>query len=133
MFFGKMNPRKRKLLHKLFTATKDHLTIVRNIENLFAWMDKADYSAYQHLRHGTFLIPKVDRILDRNLMLASALKSPTAIRVVETGALSHFVTLDDRKWIPSFDTIPSSEEAERIKQQQKQIRAAQAKALISNG
>ncbi|KZY84471.1 hypothetical protein A3742_16810 [Oleiphilus sp. HI0071] len=66
-------------------------------------------------------------------MLASALKSPTAIRVVETGALSHFVTLDDRKWIPSFDTIPSSEEAERIKQQQKQIRAAQAKALISNG
>ncbi|KZZ73574.1 hypothetical protein A3765_27015, partial [Oleiphilus sp. HI0130] len=24
MFFGKMNPRKRKLLHKLFTATKDH-------------------------------------------------------------------------------------------------------------
>ena len=35
MFFGKMNRRKKQLLQKLFTATKDHLTIVRNIENLF--------------------------------------------------------------------------------------------------
>lgn len=133
MFFGKLNARKKKLLHKLFTATKDHLTIVRNIENLFAWMEKSDYSVYEHLRHGTFLIPKVDRILDRNLMLKSALKSQTSIRVIETEALSHFVTLDDRKWIPSFDTTPSSDEAELVKRQQRQLRAAQAKALVSNG
>ncbi len=112
MFFGKMNKRKKQLLHKLFTATKDHLTIVRNIENLFAWMDKKDYSAYQHIRHGTFLIPKVDRILDRNLMLASAHHSPNTVRIVETDAMSHFVTLDDQKWVPSLDTIPSRESAD---------------------
>jgi pimeloyl-ACP methyl ester carboxylesterase len=131
MFFGKLNPRKRKLLHKLFTATKDHLTIVRNIENLFAWMDKADYSAYQHIRHGTFLIPKVDRILDRNLMLKSALKSPNAVRVVETDALSHFITLDDKQWIPSLETVPSADSAETIKRQQRM--ATQNNALVSNG
>ncbi len=109
MFFGKMNRRKKQLLHKLFTATKDHLTIVRNIENLFAWMDRADYSVYEHVRHGTFLIPRVDRILDRNLMLQSALKSPNSVRVVETEAMSHFVTLDDTKWVPALDTIPNGE------------------------
>ncbi len=116
MFFGKMNARKKQLLHKLFTATKDHLSIVRNIENLFAWMEKADYSVYEHMRHGTFLIPKIDRILDRNLMLASALKSPNSVRVVETNAVSHFVTLDNPDWVPSLETIPCPKQAEAIKE-----------------
>ncbi|MDX1450930.1 MAG: alpha/beta hydrolase [Oleiphilaceae bacterium] len=115
MFFGKMNRRKKQLLQKMFTATRDHLTIVRNIENLFAWMDREDYSAYQHIRHGTFLIPKVDRILDRNLMLQSALKSPNSVRLVETEAMSHFVTLDDPKWVPPLDTIPTGEVSPVIK------------------
>jgi hypothetical protein len=116
MFFGKMNTRKKQLLHKLFTATKNHLTIVRNIENLFAWMEKADYSAYEHMRHGTFLIPKIDRILDRNLMLASALKSSNAVRVVETSAVSHFITLDDQDWVPSMTTIPCPKKAEAMRE-----------------
>lgn len=122
MFFGKMNTRKKQLLHKLFTATRDHLTIVRNIENLFAWMDKADYSVYEHMRHGTFLIPKIDRILDRNLMLASALKSPNAVRVVETTATSHFVTLDDQRYVPAMDTIPCQERAQTIRDQSRKKR-----------
>jgi hypothetical protein len=107
-FFGKMNPRKKQLLNKLFTSTKDHLTIVRNIENLFAWMDKTDYSIYRNIRHGSFLIPKVDRILDRNLMLKSAQHSPNYVRIIETGALSHFITLDDQKWVPGFESIPDA-------------------------
>jgi len=117
MFFGKMNQRKKQLLHKLFTATKDHLTIVRNIENLFAWMDRADYSVYDNVRHGTFLIPNIDRILDRNLMLDSALKSSNAVRVVETDANSHFITLDDQNYVPSMDTIPCGDTAQTIKTQ----------------
>lgn len=116
MFFGKLNKRKKQLLHKLFTATKDHLTIVRNIENLFAWMERIEpEEVYKLVRHGTFLIPKVDRILDRNLMLASARKSPNSVRIVETDAMSHFVTLDDPKWVPSLDTIPSHSSAEEVK------------------
>lgn len=130
MFFGKMNPRKKQLLHKLFTATRDHLTIVRNIENLFAWMDKRDYSVYQHIRHGTFLIPRIDRILDRNLMLESAMKSPNAVRVVETDATSHFITLDDKNWVPSLASIPSRERAETIRiQSRKKLRQAKLLAL----
>lgn len=108
MFFGKLNKRKKQLLYKLFTATKDHLTIVRNIENLFDWMDRTDPVIYQQVRHGTFLIPKVDRILDRHLMLESAKCSPNSVRIVETDAMSHFVTLDDQKWVPAIDSIPSS-------------------------
>lgn len=107
MFFGKLNKRKKQLLHKLFTATKDHLTIVRNIENLFAWMDRTDPAIYQLIQHGTFLIPKIDRILDRHLMLESAQCSPNAVRIVETDAMSHFITLDDQKWVPAVDSIPS--------------------------
>jgi len=131
MFFGKMNRRKKQLLQKLFTATRDHLTIVRNIENLFAWMEKADYSVYQHIRHGTFLIPKVDRILDRNLMLKSAQHSPNSVRIVETEAMSHFVTLDDQKWVPALDTIPtalSPEEAKRRSTKKSEIRKLAALA-----
>ena len=130
MFFGKMNQRKKQLLHKLFTATRDHLTIVRNIENLFAWMDKEDYSIYENMRHGTFLIPKIDRILDRNLMLNSALKSPNSVRVVETTATSHFVTLDDHNYVPSLESIPCRERAETIRvQTQKKLRQAKLLAL----
>jgi hypothetical protein len=107
-FFGKMNPRKKQLLTKLFSATRDHLTIVRNIENLMAWMERVDTSAYENIRSGTFLIPAVDRILDREAMLNSARQSPTTMRIVETGAPSHFVTLDSKEWIPGFDTLPLS-------------------------
>ena len=83
-------------------------TIVRNIENLFSWMDKADYTVYELIKHGTFLIPKLDRILDRELMLKSAENSPNAVRIIETDAMSHFVSLDDPKWTPSLDDMPTA-------------------------
>ncbi|NMT62327.1 alpha/beta hydrolase [Marinobacter orientalis] len=107
-FFGKMNPRKRQLLGKLFSATRDHLTIVRNIEDLLAWMERTDASVYDKVRYGTFLIPAVDRILDRHAMLASARQSPTTMRIVETGAPSHFITLDSKEWVPGFETLPAA-------------------------
>ncbi|HBX41310.1 MAG TPA: alpha/beta hydrolase, partial [Marinobacter adhaerens] len=107
-FFGKMNPRKKQLLSKLFSATKDHLTIVRNIENIMDWMARTDSSVYGHVRHGTFLIPAVDRILDRSSMLASARQSPTTMRIVETEAPSHFITLDSKEWVPGFETLPTA-------------------------
>lgn len=107
-FFGKMNPRKKQLLSKLFSATQDHLTIVRNIENIMAWMERTDTSIYDEVRHGTFLIPQVDRILDRNAMLASARQSPTTMRIIETQAPSHFITLDSKEWVPGFETLPAT-------------------------
>src|SRR5690606_17188446 len=110
-FFGKMNPRKRQLLSKMFFATKDHLTIVRNIENIMEWMDRTDTSVYQHVRHGTFLIPATDRILDRNAMLASARTSPTTMRIVETEAQSHFITLDSREWVPGIENLSMAAQA----------------------
>jgi hypothetical protein len=103
-----MNPRKKQLLSKLFSATKDHLTIVRNIENIMDWMARTDTSVYSHVRHGTFLIPAVDRILDRSSMLASARQSPTTMRIVETEAPSHFITLDSKEWVPGFETLPAA-------------------------
>lgn len=105
-FFGKMNPRKKQLLSKMFAATKNHLTIVRNIENIMAWMEKTQLDVYKHVKHGTFLIPKVDRILDREAMLASAESSPNSVRIIETSAGSHFVTLDSDEWVPSLNHIP---------------------------
>lgn len=106
-FFGRMNGRKRQLLAKLFTSTRDHLTIVRNIENIIAWMEKTPHSVYQLMRHGTFLIPKVDHILDRHAMLASAENSPNNVRLIETGATSHFVTLDSKEWLPALEALPA--------------------------
>ena len=105
-FFGKMNPRKKQLLGKLFYATRDHLTIVRNIENILDWMERTDPDVYRHVRHGTFLIAGVDRILDRPAMLASARRSPTSMRIIETQAPSHFVTLDSKEWLPDFESLP---------------------------
>ncbi|UZE96771.1 alpha/beta hydrolase [Alkalimarinus alittae] len=102
-FFGKMNGRKKQLLNKLFTATKDHLTIVRNIEDIMTWMEKTSFEVYDHITHGTFLIPKVDRILDRSAMLSSAENSPNSVRIIETDASSHFITLDNQKWLPTLD------------------------------
>ena len=105
-FFGKMNPRKKQLLGKLFYATRDHLTIVRNIENILDWMERTDPDVYRHVRHGTFLIAGVDRILDRPAMLASARRSPTSMRIIETQAPSHFVTLDSKEWLRDFESLP---------------------------
>lgn len=107
-FFGKMNPRKKQLLSHLFSATRDHLTIVRNIEDIMAWTERRDVDIYQNIRHGTFLIPQVDRILDRTSMLNSARQSPTTMRIVETEALSHFITLDSKEWIPSLEGLPQA-------------------------
>ncbi|WP_417516248.1 alpha/beta hydrolase [Marinobacter sp.] len=105
-FFGKMNPRKKQLLGKLFYSTRDHLTIVRNIENILEWMERTDTGVYQNVRHGTFLIPGVDRILDRPAMLGSARQSPTTMRIIETRAPSHFITLDSKEWLPGFESLP---------------------------
>ncbi|PAV25364.1 pimeloyl-ACP methyl ester carboxylesterase [Tamilnaduibacter salinus] len=110
-FFGRMNPRKKQLLSHLFSATQDHLTIVRNLENLMAWMERNNTDLYQNIRHGTFLIPQVDRILDRGAMLDSARQSPTTMRIIETQAPSHFITLDSKSWIPSLESVPTAVQA----------------------
>lgn len=107
-FFGKMNPRKKQLLSKLFFATKDQLTIVRNVENIMEWMERTDTSVYQHIRYGTFLIPAVDKLLDRNAMLASARQSPTTMRIIKTEAPSHFITLDSKEWVPGFEAFAAA-------------------------
>lgn len=101
-FFGKMNGRKKALLSNLFHATKDHLTIVRNIDNLRAWMERTHTSIYQHITQGVVLVPALDRVLDRNAMLASARQAGDRLKIVETTARSHFVILDDKQWIPDF-------------------------------
>lgn len=108
-FFGKMNRRKKALLSKLFHATKDHLTIVRNIDNLRAWMERTHTSIYQHITRGIVLIPATDRVLDRNAMLASARQGGANLKVVETTAPSHFVILDDQKWIPELLQIDTAD------------------------
>lgn len=131
MFFGKMNKRKKQLLHKLFCSTKDHLTIVRNIEDLFSWMDRSDHSVYEFIKHGTFLIPKIDRILDRELMLKSARHSPNSVRIIETDATSHFVTLDDQKWIPDMHTIPSANSALQVKKSLSKVKKMRKKVALA--
>lgn len=105
-FFGRLNDRKKALFDRIFTATKDHLTIVRNIEDIVAWMERTSPDVYKHMRHGTILIPKTDHILDREAMLKSAEQSLNSIRIVETGATSHFVILDSEEWIPSLSFVP---------------------------
>ena len=105
-FFGRMNPRKKQLLTRMFAATQDHLTIVRNIENIMAWMENRGPELLSNIRQGTILIPETDRILDRDVMLEIARHLPTAVRIVETTNTSHFITLDSVEWAPSTDDIP---------------------------
>jgi hypothetical protein len=105
-FFGRMNARKKQLLNKMFTATRDHLTIVRNIENAMAWMERTDFSVYANIDRGIILVPKVDRILDRQSMLASARQCLECVTIVETTAISHFITLDSKGWVPALDEVP---------------------------
>ncbi len=108
-FLGRITDRKKALFEKVFTSTKDHLTVVRNIENIMGWMEKTSPDIYKHMRQGTILIPKVDRILDREAMLVSAEKSLNTVRIVETDATSHFVTLDSADWVPSLNFLPDLE------------------------
>ncbi len=103
-FFGRMNPRKKLLLSKLFSATKDHLTLVRNLEDVMEWMENTPLDVYQHISHGTVLIPGTDRILDKEAMLNSA-RACTTMEIVETDAPSHFITLDDLTCIPAVDAM----------------------------
>ena len=102
-FFGQMNLRKKQLLSKMFTATRDHLTIVRNIENAIEWMERTGPEVYTDIGRGSILIPKVDRILDRESMVKSARQAPECVAIVETTASSHFVTLDSKEWVPILE------------------------------
>lgn len=99
-FFGRMNPRKKQLLSKLFSSTRDQLTIVRNLEDVMEWMEHTPTDIYQYISHGVILIPGTDRILDKDAMLASARKSPT-LEIRQTVSPSHFICLDDGKLIPA--------------------------------
>ncbi|WP_152206281.1 alpha/beta hydrolase [Marinobacter changyiensis] len=105
-FFGRMNPRKKLLLNKVFSATRDPLTIVRNIENIIEWMEHRDTSVYQYIRKGYILLAGTDRILDHTASMASASRCPARVSIVQTSSSSHFITLDDRSWIPSLVPWP---------------------------
>ena len=105
-FMGRLNGRKKTLLDRVFTTTKNHLTIVRNIENIKDWMEKTTSDIYKDMRHGTILIPRTDRIMDRETMLRSAEHSLNAIRIVETTADSHFVILESEEWVPPLNFVP---------------------------
>ncbi len=99
-FFGRMNPRKKLLLRKVFSTTRDPLTVVRNIENIIAWMEQRDTSVYRLIAKGYILLPGTDHILDHAALMASASQCPEHISIVQTNTPSHFITLDDRGWIP---------------------------------
>lgn len=99
-FFGRMNPRKKTLLSKLFSSTRDQLTIVRNLEDAMAWMENTSTDIYRHVSQGCFLIPGTDRILDKSAMLESA-RACTSMTILDTGSPSHFIALDDQSLIPA--------------------------------
>ena len=113
-FFGRMTPRKQQLLGRLFTTTRDQFTIVRNIENIMEWMTDTPTSIYGAMRSGSILIPEIDRILDRRAMLDSARHSGNHIRIIETNATSHFVTLDSLEWVPPMELVPEPGLSSRI-------------------
>lgn len=108
-FFGRMNPRKKALLGKLFSATRDQLTIVRNLEDVLAWMETTPTDIYDNVSHGIFLIPGTDHILDKTAMMASARACDT-MTIRETDAPSHFIALDDPSLIPPLDNPAESVE-----------------------
>ncbi|MGM0433845.1 MAG: alpha/beta hydrolase [Pseudomonadota bacterium] len=100
--FGRMNPRKKLLLNKVFSATQDPLTVVRNIENVIDWMEYRDTGVYQHIEKAYILLPGTDHILDPIALRASASQFPERVSVVHTRSSSHFITLDDCSWIPGL-------------------------------
>ncbi|SFR59825.1 hypothetical protein SAMN05216203_1679 [Marinobacter daqiaonensis] len=109
-FFGRMNPRKKRLLGKLFSSTQDQLTVVRNLEDVIEWMETTSTDIYECVNRGIFLIPGTDRILDKTAMLASASASGT-MEIRETPSPSHFIALDDRELIPELDGDGNSRNA----------------------
>lgn len=106
-FFGRMNPRKKLLLRKVFSTTRDSLTIVRNIENIIGWMEQRDTSVYKLIAKGCILLPGTDHILDPTALMDSASQCPARISIVQTSTPSHFITLDDRSWIPRLMPSPT--------------------------
>lgn len=114
-FLGRMNPRKKALLSTLFSSTRDQLTIVRNLEDALDWMDKTPTDVYENVNRGIFLIPGTDRILEKTAMLESA-RACSSMTIQETGAPSHFITLDDDSLIPPLeasgeDDIPDADQS----------------------
>ncbi|GGY74006.1 alpha/beta fold hydrolase [Marinobacter zhanjiangensis] len=101
-FFGRMNARKKTLLNKLFSSTRDQLTIVRNLEDVLEWMEKTPTDIYDNVSHGIFLIPGTDHILDKSAMVESA-RACATMTIRETDSPSHFLALDDPSLIPPLD------------------------------
>lgn len=98
--FGKLSNEMVKFLMTMLSAPKTFQTVVNNVESFERWSKTHGYDIYENLTRGYICIPEKDRVLDRTTMLESAKHAEPQMEVIETPASSHFLALEDRRWIP---------------------------------
>ncbi|PCJ19220.1 MAG: alpha/beta hydrolase [Gammaproteobacteria bacterium] len=97
-----LNRRKKELLPGLWNNAKTQSVVVENIKNMADWGFKTDYSIFDYIKKGTFLIGESDYILDRQTMIDSAERAHSGFDIIYTENSSHFVSLDDPKYARSL-------------------------------
>lgn len=98
--FGDLSPEMCKFLLTMVSSPKHYECVVNNVESFERWTKLHGYELYRNISHGTILVPRADRVLDRTTMLESAKHAGPNMNVVETPASSHFLALENRGWLP---------------------------------
>ena len=62
------------------------------------WSAKTDYSIYNNIEKGTFLIGQIDNVLDRAGMIDSAERAHDGFNIILTEGTTHFISLEEPKY-----------------------------------
>lgn len=93
-----MTERKRVLLPGLWFNAKNHQVLIENVRSMADWAKKTDYSIYNNVEKGTFLIGQTDNVLDRKSMIESAERAHSGFNIELTENTTHFVSIEEPKY-----------------------------------
>lgn len=93
-----LSDRKKALLPGLWFNAKNQRVALENLRSMGDWTTKTDYSIYNNVKNGTFLIGQIDNVLDRTSMIDSAERAHDGFNIILTKGTTHFISLEEPKY-----------------------------------
>lgn len=126
-----LNERKKALLPGLWNNAKNQHVVIENIRSMADWSKKTDYSIYNNIEKGTFLIGEIDNVLDRASMIDSAERAHAGFSIEYTEGTTHFVSLEQPKYARALADPVSGAGSKKAKRAKVKARRAVSERNIS--
>lgn len=104
--FNGISQRKRDLLASMLLSPKKFDTVFHNVRNLFTWVSRPSIGAWHGIQRGYLLLPANDTVLNRQQMAEQAAQLSPQLRLLETEAKTHFISLELPHCVPALRRRP---------------------------